>query len=385
VLLTAGSRDDGVGQVDRIAVLRANALGDFVQTLPALDALAACYPDAERVLIGTPMHADLLAGRPGPVDRVVVAPVSRGVRQEPAVEEDPGLLRAFFASMRAERFDLAVQMHGGGRWSNPFVERLGARVTVGLQAPGAPPLDRVVPYVHFQHEVLRLLEVVALVGARPVTLAPVLRVTDSDRSAAARALPPSTRPLVVVHPGATDPRRRWPAASFASVADALAAGGADVVVTGTDLERAVAEEVAGRMRREARVLVGELSLPGLVGVLERAVLVVANDTGPRHLAEAVGTATVSVYWCGNLVNAGPLTRARHRPHVSWRLACPVCGATGMGDLDPSRTDSSECDHRDSYVTDVPVGAVLADALELLRVERTSDRRGDRLAGVMERA
>lgn len=61
--------------VRRIAVLRANAIGDLVFALPALDALRAAYHQAEIVLLGLPWHADFLAGRPGPIDRVEVVPV----------------------------------------------------------------------------------------------------------------------------------------------------------------------------------------------------------------------------------------------------------------------------------------------------------------------
>jgi ADP-heptose:LPS heptosyltransferase len=364
-----------IPDVRRIAVLRANALGDFIVTLPALDALRRAYPDAEIVLLGTPLHAELLAGRPGPVDRVVVVPLSRGIRDPlPPAAEDPAELEAFFSRMRAERYDLAVQLHGGGRWSNGFLLRLGAGTTAGLRAADAPPLDRWIPYALYQHEVLRMLEVVALVGAHPVTIRPAVPVTATDRAEADAALGADSRPLVALHPGAVDPRRRWPVERFAAVGDALAAVGARIVITGSRAERSIGEALAAQMRHPARCLCGDLGLSGLVGVLERCALVVANDTGPRHLAEAVGTATVSMYWCGNLVNVGPLARRRHRAHVSWRMACPVCGASAMGDAYPARGAGSGCGHRDSYVTDVPVDEVLPDALDLFGSE--SARRRD---------
>lgn len=131
--------------VDRIAVLRANGIGDFVFTLPALAALRRAYPAAEIVLLGQHWHRGFLTGRPGPWDRVVVVPGCRGVND--SVPDDPAGIETFFAGMRAERFDLAVQLHGGGRHSNPFVRRLGARVTAGLRTPDAEPLDRWRPYV----------------------------------------------------------------------------------------------------------------------------------------------------------------------------------------------------------------------------------------------
>jgi ADP-heptose:LPS heptosyltransferase len=173
---------------------------------------------------------------------------------------------------------------------------------------------------------------------------------------------------VALHPGALDARRRWPAERFAAVGDALGDAGARIVITGSSDEIGIGEEVASQMRHPARSLCGRLSLSGLTGVLERCALVVANDTGPRHLAEAVGTATVSVYWCGNLVNVGPLARRRHRAHVSWRMACPVCGAAALGEVYPARDGGSGCAHRESFVTDVPVAEVLPDALDVYAAE-----------------
>lgn len=352
-----------VPDVRKIAVVRANALGDYLFAVPALEALAAAYPGAELVLVGTPWHADYLAGRPGPVDRVVVAPPRHGVRNPTADEpEDPERLEEFFADMHAESFDLALQLHGGGGNSNPFTARLGARVTAGLCAPGAPPLDRTMPYTYYQHEVLRLLEVVGLVGAAPVRLEPVVAVTADDVAEADEAVGDLTGPIAVLHPGAADTRRRWPAESFAAVGDLLAGAGASVVVTGTPGERDTVDAVVAAMRAPARSLCGRVGLRGLTGVLARAAVVVSNDTGPRHLAAAVGASTVGIYWCGNLINAGPFTRARHRPHLSWRLTCPVCGVSCV---EGENADQGGCAHRDSFVADVPATAVAADALALL--------------------
>ena len=91
------------------------------------------------------------------------------------------------------------------------------------------------------------------------------------------------------------------------------------------------------MRRAAQDVCGALSLGGLVGLLARCSFLVANDSGPLHLAEATGAATVGIYWCGNLINAEPITRTRHRPHLSWRLTCPVCGRNCIYD---------NCDHHE---------------------------------------
>jgi ADP-heptose:LPS heptosyltransferase len=113
-----------VEDVHRIAVLRANAIGDYLVSLPALEALRAAYPEAELVLLGADWHAGFLAGRPGPVDRCVPVPPTAGVRDD-RPPTPPATVQRFFARMRAEHFDLAVQLQGGGRHSNPFVQRLG--------------------------------------------------------------------------------------------------------------------------------------------------------------------------------------------------------------------------------------------------------------------
>jgi ADP-heptose:LPS heptosyltransferase len=351
-----GARTEGsplkVKDVARIAVLRANAIGDWVFALPALESLRHAYPDAEIVLLGAPWHARFLAGRPAPVDRVVVVPPYRGVRGD---RDDPAEIEAFFAAMRAERFDLALQLHGGGAHSNPFVRRLGARVTAGLQADGAPPLDRNLPYVYFQPEIVRYLEAVGLVGVPPLTLAPRVALTPRDVEDARQALAEDGTPLALLHPGATDPRRRWPVECFAAVGRALAHAGAKVVVTGTGDERPLCRELVAAVPG-AIALCDALSLGGLAGLLARCKVVVANDTGPMHLAAALGTPTVCVYWSFNLVNSSQILRARHRPFVSWRQHCPFCHAD---------CTQPRCEHEVSFVADVPAEPVSHAALALL--------------------
>jgi ADP-heptose:LPS heptosyltransferase len=348
-----------VPDVRRIAVLRATALGDLVFALPALDSLRAAYSDAEIVLLGRAWHADYLADRPGPIDRVVALPQGLPPDDGPPVDEERR--RDLLAEIGADGFDIAIQMHGGGRNSNPIVSALGARVTAGTRTPDAPPLDRSIPYVYFQPEVFRNLEVAGLVGAPPVTFEPSIAATESDTAAArAQAAPEldldDDAPLAVIHPGASDGRRRWPATAFAEAADALAERGARVAVTGIESEAAIAAEMTAAMRCPAANLTGRLDLGALTGVLSRADVVVSNDTGPLHLAAALGRPTVGIYWCGNVINAGPPFRARQRVVMSWRLRCPVCGVDCM---------ASTCPHRESFVSDVQVGEVATAALDLL--------------------
>ena len=345
-----------IENVRKIAVLRAGGLGDLIFTLPALDALRKTYPEAEITLLGGPLQSELLSGRPEPVARAITVPPSTGVNgPDTGVDEDEAKLEHFFARMREERFDLALQMHGGGGYSNPFVCRIGARITAGAQAPGAPPLDRTIPYVYFQSEILRYLEIADLVGARTADLEPHLGVTEADLAEAGSVVPEAEGPLVALHPGAGDKRRRWPPEKFTIVGDTLAEAGARVAVVGIEEDRALISGIVDAMEHEALDLCGRLSLGGLAGLLSRCEVVVSNDSGPLHLAGAVGAATVGIYWGPNFINAGPPTRIRHRPTLSWRSNCPLCGATLF---------DNDCGHTASVVADVPTEEVANFALEL---------------------
>ena len=364
------------GDVRRLAVLRGGGIGDLMAALPALDALRAAYPDAEITLLTTPLLAALMEGRPGPVDRSVVVPLFPDAEGPDGLRwwDDPSTL-ALIEEVRSAGVDLAVQLHGGGRNSNPFVLALGAEHTVGCATPDAPRLERWMPHEYSARDLDRWLEVAALAGAPAVAYEPRVRLRNEDRAAAEPWIDAAARGLVVVHPGATDVRRRWPAERFAAVAGKLAGQGWQVLIVGDSGERALAEEIAERSERAAAAegvdgpagldggsvasAAGQTSLAGLVGLLGAADLVVANDSGPRHLADALGTRTASVFWAPNLVNAGPRGRRRHRVQIAWRTGCPVCGADGTDHT------ANRCDHEVSWVDAVEVDAVLADAANLL--------------------
>jgi ADP-heptose:LPS heptosyltransferase len=345
-----------VPDVRRIAVLRANGIGDYVVSEPALSALRAAYPDAEITLLGAAHHAALLQDRPGPVDRVVVLPFVSGVRVKSDVPDaSPEELEVWCAEQRAYGYDLAVQLHGGGGNSNPLLLRLGARTSVGAAAPGAVRTDRWVPYTAYQHDTVRWLEVAAAAGAWGTRLEPVLAVTEADLAASEAVVPSDARPLVVVHPGATDARRCYPEDRLGRVARTLADQGVRVVVVGGPGDAERVAQVADGFGAEVETVVGRLSLAGLVGIVARASLMIGNDSGPRHLAGAVGTPTVGVFTYANLADVAPLTRTWHRILVSWHGGCQVCGM---------RVLDGWCGHHASATHDVPESDVLDATREL---------------------
>jgi ADP-heptose:LPS heptosyltransferase len=232
---------------------------------------------------------------------------------------------------------------------------------VGARADGAPALDRWLPYLEPNNRRLALLEIAGLVGAWPgPPPLPELAVTEADRREAAAVLPyVAGERLAVLQPGSTDPRRCWPARHFAALGDRLARAGMQVAVNGSAAETALVAEVVEAMRHPAVALAGKLGLGGLCGLLERATLAVSNDTGPLHLALALGVPSVGIFWLTNLVEGMPLRQSHLRAALSLQTHCPVCGQENL---------RTRCPHDDSFVAGIGVDEVDRLAQSLLLQE-----------------
>jgi ADP-heptose:LPS heptosyltransferase len=355
--------------------LHAKALGDLIVTLPALGAIKATYPDAELTLLARAWAKEFLSARPSVVDRVITLPVLAGVNDDGLGETtgrvrdarkpaDSSAVDQFYKAMQAEKFSVVVHLQGDGKAVNPFINRLGAGLTVGLRNEVAEPIDRFIPYVHYQSEILRNLEVVALIAARTTQLEPHLQVTEADEqeTVVIRGIIKG-KPYVVVHAGADDVRRVWPAVKFASLADDLIESGYQVVLTGTPKEEEIVMNVMRAMKRAA-IPCTSLGLGGLAALLRQSSLVISNDTGPLHLARAVGAPTIGIFWGPNVLNWGPLTRNHHRLAISWQLECPRCGIKPVSPW-PFQPITERCEHFCSFVESVSVTEVFNFAAELL--------------------
>lgn len=352
-----------VNGVKKIAVLRANALGDFIFALPAINALRQTYPDAELVFLGKKWHKDFLDLHPAIVDRTIVVPSIRGVSEPDTFSnEDSDILYEFFKDIQKEHFDIAIQIHGGGRNSNAFLQKLKASLTVGTRTPDAPLLDRWVPYIYYQNETLRYLDVVGLIGAVPSSYHPTLSVTLEDEQEIGPHLPPS--PFIVIHPGATDLKRRWNSENFAVIGDYLKQRGYTVVITGVSEESTIISQIAESMRSEPIIICDLVSIGGLAALMQKSELVISNDTGPLHLANAVGCRTIGLFWCGNLINGDPLNRTRHTPLISWTIHCPLCGMNIAKNF-PFLTTPGSCQHQTSFVDSITPNDVKREIDEIL--------------------
>ena len=306
----------------RILVRLPNWVGDVVMATPALAALRAAHPGAEIVAEGRPYLAGLVRG---------LASVNRFL---PEVRATSGRVRA----LRGERFDWAVLLPDSVRSAlAPFLARVPVRAGYArdplrralLTRALAPPhaAGRRVP-ISMVERYLRITR--ALGCADPAERRTALAVDAAAASAVAKRLDEAglaagARALVLTPGASFGSSKLWPPAHFAAAADAIARRhGLAVVLAPGPGEEALAREIAGSMQERASVLADPpTSLAELVALIGSAALHLGNDTGPRHIAVALGTPTI--------VLIGP-TDPRHTAHQLERqrvlredVACSPCG------------------------------------------------------------
>jgi ADP-heptose:LPS heptosyltransferase len=343
---------DKFKNIEKIAVLRANALGDFIVTLPALKAIRDTYPNAEIVLLGRNWHRQFLVKGRSPVDRVIVVPVKKGIRNEAGQVENADEVNRFAEQMREEQFDVVMNFQGNGISANPFIKQFGAKLTVGLTCDQSEQLDRSIDYYYYQSETVRFLEVAKLIGAETPALEPSLNVLQEDKDEVAGFMTIlKNKPFIVLHPVAMDTRRMWPLENYARLADELKQRHYEVVFTGAPEDRPVTDDIIYNMNYTAINACGNFSLGGLAALLSNATVMISADTGPLHLARAVNTPTI-------------LTRTIHRPMISWKMECPICGIVPNNPY-PFEPKTDTCDHPVSFVRDISIEQVLETVDHLL--------------------
>lgn len=340
--------------VKKIGVLRANALGDFILTIPAIEALKHAYPQAELILLGRKNHQEFLKNRETAIDRII--PIPECIQFNESMLEQNDEKSQFFKKMKEEDFDILIQLHGGGRYSNLFINRIGSRYSIGAKTLDAPPLDSTVQYSQFQHEILRQLEIVQLAGVEMENITPKIFASNEEVRDARTYLEKNVKlgagPLILINPGAKDPRRRWPANNFISVADKLKAAGYTILFNIGPEEKELAKELKHQVN---------LISPGLeelTGIISLCELVISNDTGTLHLASALQKKAVGLFWFVNLLNYGPTTSKDKRILVSWEVQCPECKCNCL---------EMECGHNKSLIASIAPDNVLQASLELLNM------------------
>lgn len=291
-----------MAEYKRILFIKPSSMGDIVHALPVLAALRGRFPQAHITWLVKRQWAELVERAEG-LDRVW------------AVGSGPMGWLSAVPRLRAERFDLAVDLQGLLRSAlMAWLAGCPARIGFANGREGSPLFytRRVAVPTPDMHAVDRYLLVAEALGAArptPPQFRLVRRPDDQRQVAGALArvgVSPGS-PWIAMHVSARWPTKRWPAESFAAVADQLDRERAGpVVLIGGPEDQAAAQAVQS-LARAASVhdLTGQIPLRLLPALLQSASVLVTNDSGPMHVAAAVGTPVVALFGPTSPVRTGP--------------------------------------------------------------------------------
>jgi ADP-heptose:LPS heptosyltransferase len=297
----------------KIAIFRALKLGDFLLFVPALRALRQGFPDAAIDYIGLSWNKELAERFHNYIDNFIEFPGYPGLPEQDVV---PGKVVEFLVHMQRQEYDLVLQMHGSGQIVNPMVELFGARTLAGFAPKDGyyPNHDFFMEYPEDEPQLTKNLHLLQFLGLTQLDSHVEFPLLDTDYTALEAtdgydAIKNS--PYVVLHPGALT-AQPWPASHFATVGDACLRRGFKVVLTGTTSEQPIVQAVADKIDGPVVDLSGKTALGPLAALLKGSRLVVANDTGVAHLAEAVDVPSITVFTSTDPKIWAPLDQIRHK-------------------------------------------------------------------------
>lgn len=305
-----------------IVLLKASRIGDFINTTPAIRALHQALPQAQISLITLPMLIDVAERLPY-VHRALIFPGYPGLADQ---FFDARTALAFMQQMQNEEIDLAIQIQGTGVYSNPFMLMLGAKHTAGFVRVDDPPgrLSAALPWPTTGHEIRRNLALTTFLGAPEVGLKPDFPLLTEDHAAAERWLAGATKPWIGIHTSARDRTRRWPVERFAHAAANIQRKiGGTVILLGEQRDSAEMEAAITDTGSPFRNLAGCTTLPVTGAVIQRLAVFLTNDTGPAHIAYAIGAPTVTVFGGGDPGRNGPIVEGPFRV-AAFDVECRPC-------------------------------------------------------------
>lgn len=322
---------DRWGDARNLLCVRLDSLGDVLMTTPAMRALKQSVPGRRVTLLTSPAGA-AAALLLSDVDETLVyeAPwVKHGAPRDGAATDE-----RLIGRLRTGGFDAAVIFTVFSQNPLPaalmcYLAEIPLRLAHCRENPYRLLTDWVAepePHERVRHETRRQLDLVAAVGARTGDERLRLNVPSTARKRIRSLLASEglaeERPWVVIHPGATAASRRYPAGHFAEVARRLVLEhGWRIVYTGDDGEAELVTAIERESGVESVCLAGRLEFAELAALIEAAPLVIANNTGPVHVAAAVGTPVVDLY---------ALTNPQHTPWLvphrvlSHDVPCKYC-------------------------------------------------------------
>lgn len=301
-------------EIKKVLFFKPGAIGDFLQALPALKALKKKFPAAQVTVMVSPGLDSLILGTPV-ADRVQVFDKSKLKKRLKDFID-------FIAQVRREHYDLFVDMQASSLRSF-LVRRLSGAPTVLVYKKQKKWTERRL------HAAENFMEALLPLGITDPVHEIDLPLTVDAREAAGKFLTrhgiDRAKPLIALNcsVGAARPARNWLPDRFAALADRLIGElGATVIFVGGGEDRELVRTVMTAMKEKAVSAAGELSISHSAALLARCACLVSSDTGPLHLATAVGTPVVGLYGSTDPRRTGPIGRG-HRVLLK-DLPCVPC-------------------------------------------------------------
>jgi len=319
----------------RILLVRPDHLGDLILAGPSGRLLHAALPNSAVDWLVGPWGADVVR-RSGAEHEILTCPFPGFTRRPKASPWSPYSLLAVEArSLRARRYDAALILRPDHWWGALLVAAAGIPVRIGFGVSEAEPfLTHALPAPEATHAVeanVALARLAAeLLGSSALEIAspsPGVVVTADERAWATATVGRGTGPLIALHPGSGAAVKNWLPHRWSGVlAKLMDATGARVVLTGSRAEVPLVERIASTLEPRPLALIGHTSLGQLAALFEHCDLVLGGDSGPLHLAAAMGTPTVRLYGPTPTAVFGPWgDPARQRP-IQAALPCEPCGS-----------------------------------------------------------
>jgi lipopolysaccharide heptosyltransferase II len=302
-----------------ILVIRLDLIGDLVMSLPVIRTLKRTYPDAEIDLLAVPSSAAIVAVDP---DLAQIIPYDPNIWRRPKALIQTKNWRTAFAlrrRLKARHYDLAISVFGN--WAAILAALSGAprRVGFGQESYLGFMTDNVAgrhwdPHDH-QHEVDYCLALAQVAGAT---------ITEDDRVPQLTVLSQAQqeveqlcqqegitadKPLLACHVSSNNGQsKRWPVPYWATLLDRLIREEeANIVLIGAPNDLPLIEKITRRMHTQPINLAGKTSLTQLAALLQRADILITGDSGPMHIAAAVGTSVIAIHGPTDPVLTGPVS------------------------------------------------------------------------------
>ena len=312
-----------------ILIIKLSAIGDVVHALPVAHALKTCFPAAKISWIVEKAAYDLLSGNPY-LDEIIIF-------EKPKFKTLSGLLTnapGFINFLRRKNFDLTLDLQGLFK-SSVIATLSGAskRLVYENAREGSKILSQRIIGEHASgHVVERYLDVVRALGCQAADPAFSVFLNPEETERAEQILQnvrlDREKPYIVLALGANWPNKKWPIQNFAALCDRIYAKGSTPVAVGAKGDLPLFEELAAAAHRLPVNLVGKTTLKELAYVIRKASAFVGGDTGPMHLAAALGTRVVALMGPTDANRNGPYGKG-HQVFLTketcagcWERKCP---------------------------------------------------------------